>query len=373
MKITKGEIIRLKLQLVEPFVTSFGEIREREIVLVKLYANKEFGFGEAPTLSLPLYSPETTDSSVSVLAKTFIPIILEKNISRPTDVNEIFRPFKGNEFSKNAVDMAVYDLFGKKLSKKLIDIIGGKKKRVLISNTISIHKNVEGCLNEAEAYIRRGSTYLKLKIKPGYDVLYSQALMKAFPQIKLMLDANSAYTLSSSTEKIFKKLDKLDLYCIEQPLESIDIIDHSKLQKILKTPIALDESIESEYHISKAIELGSCRAVNIKVARVGGITSAIKINNICKENGVKTWVGGMLESPIGFHTNLAISTLDNFSFPIDFLGALSYIKDFEKLFVEKPYQLNGNFLNLKINKPGLGLNLDWKRLERHIAQKILVS
>ncbi|KKQ43056.1 MAG: o-succinylbenzoic acid (OSB) synthetase [Microgenomates group bacterium GW2011_GWC1_37_8] len=373
MKIKKGEVLRLKLKLVKPFVTSFAEIKERDVVLVKLYSKDNYGVGEAPVLALPLYNSETPDSSTAILTNTFLPLIINKEIDDPTMLNTIFAPFKGNEFSKSALDVAFYDLVGKNKGVKLMDILGAQKRKVTVSRTISIHKTVDDCLDEAGGYIKEGATYLKLKIKPGFDLAYAKALMKKFPQIKLMLDANSAYTLNATTLKTFKELDKLKLYCIEQPLESVDIIDHAKLQKELTTPIALDESIESEYDMKKAIELDSCKLVNIKIARVGGITSACQINKVCKKHGIKTWVGGMLESPVGFYANLALSTLDNFSYPIDFLGALSYIKDFDKFFVNKPYEIKGNFLYLKITKPGLGLDLDEKFLDHFIAEKIVIK
>ena len=222
-------------------------------------------------------------------------------------------------------------------------------------------------------HIKQGVKYIKLKTKPGFDFKYIHEILKRFPDTKLMIDANASYHLNKTTLSLYKKIDKFNLYCIEQPLESYDLIDHAKLQRNLVTDLALDESIESVYDLQKALELKSCRVVNIKIARVGGISNALEINKICKQRGVKTWVGGMLESPIGFYANLALSTVPNFDYPIDYLGALSYIKDFKKLFIKIPFTIHKGYLYPEFIQTGLGLTINWKLFNTFIVEKIEIK
>lgn len=374
IKITGGEIIRLKIPLVKPFVTSFGSMEDREIILFSLTDDEgKQGFGEAPVLSLPLYNAEIPESAIGVLSRIIFPLLKKREFSHPDQLDEACAFIKGNEFAKSAAIMALYDLFGNKMQQRVVDMLGGKRSTLIMSATISIHDSMQGVLEESSAYYQQGIRYLKLKVKPGYDYAYAAAIKKKFPDVKLMLDANSSYALSPETSELFKRCDDLGLYCIEQPLQSFDIIDHAKLQAVLKTDIALDESIESIYDVTKALELKSCRLVNIKIARVGGFTQAMAINKFCMECTIKTWVGGMLESPVGFYANLALAAQENFDYPIDFLGALTYMQDYENFFAVKPFEIKGDRLILKITKPGLGLDLNWDVLNKYAVERIPLS
>lgn len=374
MKIKQGEIIKIKIPLIKPFVTSFGNISDREIILIKLFdETNEYGIGEAPVLSIPLYNSEMPESVIAVTKNIIFPLIKNREVETPEEITDILDFIRGNEFAKSAIVMGYYDIYGKIKSKTLMNLIGGKKNKLLMSGTISVHSSTYRVLEEAQEYISQGVQYLKLKIKPNFDLKYVRAIRQNFPSAKLTLDANASYSLTNKTKNLYKNLDKYDLYCIEQPLQFCDLVDHAKLQKNLNTRIALDESIKSVYDIEKAIELGSCKLVNIKIARVGGITNALKINEICKKNGLKTWVGGMLESPIGFYANLALSTVDNFELPIDFLGALTYIKDYSAFFIQTPFSSSNGYLYPKLDKPGLGLNLNWNSLNKFIVEKIYLN
>ncbi len=366
LAVEKVEIIRYKIPLVKPFVTSFGSITHRDVILVALHdKDGAVGYGEAPVLSLPLYNPEIPESAAAVIKRVIAPILKENKFENPEALHDALAFVRGNEFAKSAVIMAAYDIHGRKENKRLVDILGGEKNRLKVSATVSIHPNPEAALAEAQVYYDKGIRELKLKIKPGYDVAYVRAIRERFPDAALMLDANSSYVLSGETVRALKSCDELGLSCIEQPLQPQDIIDHAKLQKELKAPIALDESIESVYDAEKALELSSCRLVNIKIARVSGLVEALRINSICAGRGIKTWVGGMLESPFGFCANLALATVGNFDYPIDFLGALSYMERFEDLFAVKPYDISGEVLEIKITKPGLGLEPNWDLLNEY--------
>lgn len=374
MKIQKAEIIIFELPFVKPFVTSFGAINQKQTIIVKLIdVSGIFGVGEAPVLNFPLYNPETPGTVKTIVTDILFPLIRERVVQRPEEINELFHQIKGNNFAKSAVEIAFYDLFSKQKQKRLVNIIGGKKQKLKVSTTASIHINVKDTISEIQEYVDSGLTCIKLKIKPGFDLGTLRVVRNHFPEIELLVDANASYTLSNRVIRSFRKFDELGISCLEQPLESDDLIDHAKLQKNIKTKIALDESIESVRDIKKAIELGSCRLLNIKIPRVGGITKALQINNICKKNKIKTWVGGLLESPVGFNTNLALATVDNFDFPIDFLGALSYIENFNKLFNKVPFKIVGNHFIPRLDGCGLDHNINFAEFNKYIVQVIKLN
>src|SRR3989338_8518922 len=254
MEIISAEILRVKLSLVKPFTTSFSTLSERELVVIKLNDKKGLcGFGEAPVLSLPLYGPETPESVIGLLIKCLLPSIIKNKVTTPQQVMGLFTWVKGNNFAKSCLEMALYDLYGKINQISFLDMIGGNKKRVHMSSTISIHSHPHEAVNEAEMHIKQGVKYIKLKNKPGFDFKYIHEILKRFPDTKLMIDANASYHLNKTTLSLYKKIDKFNLYCIEQPLESYDLIDHAKLQRNLVTDLALDESIESVYDLQKAL------------------------------------------------------------------------------------------------------------------------
>ncbi|MBI4835639.1 MAG: o-succinylbenzoate synthase [Candidatus Abawacabacteria bacterium] len=370
--IDKVEIIKISIPLLKPMVTGFGAVHTRNSLLFKVYSGSVFGIGEAPVLNEPLYNHETPDSAYSFLKKVAAPLLKQTDFEHPDNFSDRLTPFRGNYFAKSAAVCAVYDLFAKLSNTRIVDLISGSKSEATISRTISVHEKIEDTLAEAQAHIDSGAIYLKLKIKPGHDIDPSIALKKAFPQAILMLDANSAYVLNQETISIFRKLDELDLYCIEQPLQQNDLIDHAKLQSQIKTSLALDESIESLYDTEKAIELGSCKLINIKIPRVGGLTNALRINKKSQEAGIKTWVGGMLESPVGFYTNLSLATVDNVDYPIDFLGALTYIAEYEKFFAHLPYSIQGDKIHIDIQATGFGMDLDWSVLNSFVSETVTI-
>jgi O-succinylbenzoate synthase len=371
LNIKQIEIVQFKIPLAKPFVTSFGSVTRRDVILVALHDDDgAVGWGEAPVLSLPLYNPEIPESVVALLSRVVAPVLKDKTFADPDAVHDALAFIRGNEFAKSAVVMAAYDLYGKKLNKRLIDLLGGEKERLTVSATVSIHPTVDATLAEAQGYYDRGIRQLKLKIKPGFDVAYARAMRERFPDAALTLDANASYVLSDETIRTFRTCDALNLSCLEQPLQPFDLIDHAKLRKAIRTPIALDESVESVYDTEKALELDSCRLVNIKIARVGGLVEALRINALCAERNIPTWIGGMLESPVGFYANLALATVENFDRPVDFLGAISYVEGFEEFFAVKPYAISGESLALNITQPGLGLELDWERLDAYRTQTV---
>ena len=220
-----------------------------------------------------------------------------------------------HHIAKSAIETAIWDAFSKKNNKPLYELLGGEKKPIAVGKSIGIQKSPEELVSKVAQYINEGFQKIKVKIAPGADIDYIRKVREEFPDISLMADANSAYSLKD-TEHL-KQLDQFHLLMIEQPLAHDDIIDHSILQKVLSTPICLDESIHTYDDARKAIELGSCKIINIKIGRVGGLQESIRIHDLCKEHKIPVWCGGMLETGVGRSHNLHMTTLSNFTIPGD--------------------------------------------------------
>lgn len=251
-----------------------------------------------------------------------IPIVLGREIGHPDEVSELFAAIRKNNMAKSTLEGAIWDLYAKRNKLTLAKALGGERDKIEVGISIGIHENIANLVETVRGFVEEGYKRIKVKIKPGYDIDVIRELRKNFPDVPLMADANSAYTLDDI--ELLKQLDEFNLTMIEQPLASDDIIDHAKLQKQLKTPICLDESIHSLEDTRKAIELGSTQIINIKIGRVGGLTEAKKIHDYCMERQIPVWCGGMLESGIGRAHNVALTTLPNFILPGDTAGSSRY-------------------------------------------------
>lgn len=317
MEIENISLQRVKMPLKSPFETSFGRLTYKDFLIVSAHSNGFIGYGESASLPYPIYNEETTGTVRYILQEFIIPQILElKEINHPEDLEAIFAPIRRNQMAKAAVEGAIWDLHCKNKGTSLSKELGGKKSEIEVGVSIGIEPGIPQVLEKVQRFLDQGYKKIKLKIKPGFDIEPLTAIRERFGlDIPLMADANSAYTLKDL--ELLKKLDQFNLIMVEQPLAHDDIIDHVKLQRELSTPVCLDESIHSFEDARKAIEIGACKIINIKVGRVGGLTEAVKIHNLCKENGIPVWCGGMLEAGIGRAHNIALSSLDNFSIPGD--------------------------------------------------------
>ena len=322
MKIEQVVLRQLKMPLISPFETSFGREEDREFIIVEVSSEGLTGYAEVPVMSAPLYNEETVQTAWHVLEDFLIPAVIGREIERPEAVPEIFRPIRRHNMAKSGLEGAVWDLHARQQGVPLAKALGGDKDRIAVGVSIGIQENIPALLDTVERFLQQGYRRIKIKIKPGWDVEPVAAIRKTFGPVPLMADANSAYSLDDLS--ILARLDDFDLLMIEQPLAHDDIIDHAKLQAKLNTPICLDESIHSAADARKAIELGSCRVINIKVARVGGLTEARRVHDVCQERGVPVWCGGMLESGIGRAHNIAITTLPNFTLPGDTSASARY-------------------------------------------------
>ncbi|WP_134703386.1 o-succinylbenzoate synthase [Ammoniphilus sp. YIM 78166] len=323
MNIEKFVFRKMKLQLKAPFQTSFGTQTDREFILVEAHSGGQIGYGECVAMTEPIYNEETVKTCWHVMEDFLIPMLYrQETLEHPDQVSEVFAPIRRNNMAKAAIEGAVWDLYAKQQNQPLAKALGGTKSEIGVGVSIGIQESPEDLLKVVEGFIAEGYQRMKIKIKPGKDVEMIRAVRERFPDVPMMADANSAYTLNDVA--VFKELDQFNLMMIEQPLAHDDIIDHAKLQAQIQTPICLDESIHSLEDARKAVELGSCKIINIKVGRVGGLTESNKIHDYCLSQNIPLWCGGMLESGVGRAHNIAITSLANFVMPGDTSGSSRY-------------------------------------------------
>src|SRR6202162_1565998 len=317
MKIEAIVLREIHMRLKSPFETSFGITHDRRILLVEVVADGISGWGEVTAGETPAYNAETTDTAWLIISDFIAPYLVEKSLTTPSDFPPIVAHIRGNEMAKSGVENALWHAEALIKGVSLSKLLGGMTDEIACGVSLGIRENPQSLVKRVEEELRSGYQRIKLKIKPGKDYEFVAAGRKEFPQIQLSVDANSAYTLDDAIH--LKSLDEFDLLMMEQPLSWDDIHAHSKLQSQIKTAICLDECIYNTRHALSAIELKSCRIINIKLGRVSGHTEARLMQNACREHSVPVWCGGMLESGIGRAHNIAMSTLPGFSLP----GALS--------------------------------------------------
>jgi O-succinylbenzoate synthase len=320
--ISNIEMRTVRLPLHEPFETSFGRIDSRLIFLVSVTGEGLSGWGEVVAAEEPRYSYETVTTARHVIRAFLAPAILARPVTDLADLTERFNSFRGHNMAKAGLELAYMDLLAKTKGKSLADLIGGTRTAVPVGVSLGIQPSLDQLLERVDSYLAKGYQRIKLKIKPGWDVDVVREVRGRHPDIMLSVDANSAYTLAA--EDTLRALDDFGLLMIEQPLNHEDLLDHAKLQAKLTTSICLDESITSPERARHALELESCRLINIKIGRVGGYSPALAIHNICYSRNVPVWCGGMLESGIGRAHNIALASLPGFSLPGDISASSRY-------------------------------------------------
>jgi O-succinylbenzoate synthase len=308
------------------------------------------GWGECASPSDPFYCPETTETCWHILRDFLAPMVLGRDWATIEDVTAFYRPVKGNAFARAGLEMACWDALAKSKNLPLHVLLGGSRLEILSGVSLGIEPRVEVLLDRIDQHQREGYRRVKLKIGPGRDLDVIRRVRERFPALPLQVDANSAYTLADI--HTLKHLDTFDLVLIEQPLAHDDIVDHARLQAELRTPICLDESIHSAEDARKALDLGSCRIVNIKVSRVGGLLEAKRIHDHCLSRGVPVWCGGMHEFGIGRAANLAIASLPGFSLPGDISASDKY---YRQDIIDPPIRARSGAIAVP-QLPGLGIN-----------------
>ncbi len=315
MKVERVVLRKMRMTLKAPFKTSFGVDYHKDFIMVELHAGGLVGYGEGVMDATPFYCSETVDTAWPTMEKFLIPWLLEADWSHPIDVFPLFKQVRGHQMAKAALECAAWDLWSKAEGLPLARALGGSKERIAVGVSVGIQPTIEQTLEQIGGFLAQGYQRIKVKIEPGWDVQLIEGIRNRFGDIPLMADANSAYSLDDLP--VMKALDQYNLMMIEQPLAYDDIIDHALLQKELKTPICLDESIHSVEDARKALSIGACRIINIKQGRVGGLAQSKAIAELCEAQGVPVWCGGMLEAGVGRATNIAITSLTGFTLPGD--------------------------------------------------------
>jgi O-succinylbenzoate synthase len=369
IRIDSVQMRECQLPLVRFFETSFGRTYRRRIILVQVHSEGEVGYGECTASEEPLYNSETTDTAWHILEDFVIPRILRTTLESARETAPLLAPIRGNRMAKAALETALWDLEARRLEIPLSRHVGGTRDEIACGVSIGIQDTVEELLTLVRREVSAGYRRIKIKIKPGWDLEPLGALRREFPDISLMVDANSAFRLSDL--ELLQKLDDFRLLMIEQPLAHDDMVDHAVLQKQIETPICLDESIHHAEDARKAVEMGSCRIINVKLGRVGGFSEAIKINEYCSRNGIPIWCGGMLESGIGRAHNIAMSTLSGFTLPGDVSASHRYYSEDT---VVPPVTVTPRGTIEVPKTPGIGYNLNWERIARatvrtHVANR----
>ena len=359
MKIDSIILHHISMPLVSPFETSFGRETVRECILVEIKSEGLTGYGECVATRDPGYNYETTGTAWHILKDFIVPLLLGKDVKDAADFQACVSGIRGHYLAKAGVEMALWDLLGKRAGKSLRELLGGVRDKVEVGVSIGIQESAQGLVRSAADYVKQGYARVKIKIKPGRDVEDASAVRKEFPNLRLQVDANSAYSLDDA--KILKPLDKLNLLLIEQPLYEDDIWDHHRLQEQFETPICLDESIVSPRHARYAIEMNACRVINIKAGRLGGLSQGVMVHDLCRENSMPVWCGGMLETGVGRASNLALAALPNFILPGDISASDRY---YARDITNERFVLNSDSTIDVPRGAGLGVTIDEDALKR---------
>lgn len=369
MKISKIELIEINLPLVHFFETSFGRTYERRIVLTRVEdAEGAVGWGEVTCGETPSYSEEWTDAAWATIEKILAPVILGKQIETAADVWDLMKKVRGNRMAKAALETAVWDLEAKTLDVPLWQLLGGTRTSIACGVSIGIQDSIEQLFEKIQTELDAGYRRIKIKIAPGWDYEVIEKVREKFGDIQLMGDANSAYTLDDVD--LFKRMDAFCLMMFEQPLAHDDMLDHAKLQREIRTPICLDESVRSPEDARKAIELKSGKIINVKLGRVGGHAQARLVESVCRDASVPVWCGGMLESGIGRAHNIAMSTLQGFTLPGDVSASKRY---WHEDIIEPEVEVLPNGTIVAPEKAGIGFEVKTDRIEKLAVKRAIIS
>jgi O-succinylbenzoate synthase len=364
MRIERIDLKLVRLPLVRTFRTSSSTKDHLDHILVRVAADGVVGWGECASPSDPYYCAETSETCWHLLKDFLGPLVLGRPWESIDDFVGLYRRVKGNPFAKAGLEMACWDLLARRAGKPLAALLGGTRTEILSGVSLGIESDPAVLFKQIDQYLGEGYRRIKLKIAPGHDVDVVRQVRERYRSVALQVDANSAYTLDDLP--VLKQLDEFGLLLIEQPLAHDDIIDHARLQAALATPVCLDESIHSADDARKALELGACRVINIKVSRLGGLREAKKVHDLCHQRGVPVWCGGMHEFGIGRAANVAIASLPGFTLPGDVSGSdKSYRED-----IVNPAVLAHDGAVPVPKGPGLGHEPDEERIAQHLLRSL---
>jgi O-succinylbenzoate synthase len=366
VKIDTLEIIHVEMPLIYPWRTAYGVDYEIHSVLVKATSGDQYSWAEATPLEKPSYSPEGAAGVFLNVSEYFAPRVVGLEHDTAESVSEALAVFKGNPFAKAALEIAWWTLETKIQSRPLHELLGGTNREVQAGADFGIQDSFDMLLGNIQQAVDAGFPRVKLKFGRGWDVDMLRAVRSAFPNEKFHIDCNSGFTLDDLP--MFKQIDQFNLEFIEQPLANDDIFDHAELARLIETPICLDESVTGPRVVEQALAIDACKYVNIKPGRVGGLTNAVRIHDICRDAGVPVWVGGMLESAVGSAICVELATLPNFLYPGDlFPSSRFYTRDLGQPEVELTSRQTMLPYEHGLPEP------DPELLEKFTVQKVLVT
>ncbi|MBB5055546.1 O-succinylbenzoate synthase [Granulicella aggregans] len=351
----------INLPLAHPFETSFGVTDARRILLVEIESEGLTAWGECVAGEHPYFSDETVDTAWGVMTGELVPSLLNagEKLRGGGNCPHIFGQVRGHRMAKAALENAVWDLESQRQGVSLSSLLGGVREMIPCGVSIGIQSSLPKLMEKIETELAAGYQRIKLKCKPGNDTKMFEAVRNRWPDITLSCDANSAYRMKDFDHLI--EWDAFNLLMIEQPMWYDDFYFHSMLQKRLETSICLDESIRNRRDALAAIDMESCRIINIKNGRVGGFSEAIAVHNVAAERGVPVWCGGMLETGIGRAHNIALSSLPNFTLPGDVSASKRYWSE-DIIEPEVTVSSAGEIVVPQV--PGMGFEVRRERIEK---------
>nr|AXL06710.1 o-succinylbenzoate synthase [uncultured bacterium] len=368
MRIDRLELRLCRLPLVSFFETSFGRSYDRTFLLVTVHGDGAQGWSEAVAEANPYYSSETTETAWHIITEFLTARLAGRTFDHPRDVFPALHAVRGHNMAKAAVEMAAWDLYARLEGQPLTRVLGGTRDRIASGVSIGIQDSLDQLAEKIDRELAAGYRRIKIKIKPGWDIAAVDMVRARFGNIPLMVDANAAYTLDDAAH--LAALDRHDLMMIEQPLDYDDVSDHVELQRRIKTPICLDESIHTVRIARDAIAMGACRIINIKPGRVGGHRESIRLHDLCAANNIPVWHGGMLETGIGRAHNIHLASLPNFTLPGDIAASKRY---YQPDLIDPPIDIAADGTIAVPDGPGIGVNIVQDRVDRATLRHVSID
>jgi len=358
-RLEAAELRHVRLPMVVPFETSMGRLAERDAFLIRFKAEGLEGWGEAAAWRDPSFSYETVETCFYATERYFLPMLFSAARPSARGIDELLAPVRGFPMAKAAVETAAADIAARAAGLSLSRWLGGTSEEVIVGISLGIEPSHEALIGRIEQAVAKNYRRAKIKIRPGWDLGVVKAIRRRWPELPISVDANSAYTLADRA--LFGELDRFGLVTMEQPLRHDDLVDHAELQSGLVTPVCLDESLASVADLEAAIRLKSCRMVNLKPGRVGGLARSRAVHDLCRDQGLALFCGGMLETGIGRAANLAIASLPHFRIASDLSESARY---FERDLVDPPFRLTERGTLKVPTGPGIGVTIDEGEVER---------
>jgi O-succinylbenzoate synthase len=369
LKIDSAEVRYVELPLISPWRTAYGEDATIHSVIVRLEGGGQVAWGEATPFFAPTYSPESAVSAYETVKQFLLPGVVGEEIDLAAELLDLISIYKGNPFAKAAVETAWWGLQSKILDEPLWKVLGGETDQILCGADFGVQDAIDDLLPLIQGAVDAGYPRIKLKVKHGWDIEMLEAVRGAFPDPVIHVDCNSGYDIHQDEETL-RAFDRFNLAMIEQPLQFTDLIEHAELQKMIETPVCLDESVKSPRDFALALRIGACKVINIKPGRVGGLYHSKQIHDMAQNEGIEAWVGGMLESGIGAGICAALSTLPGFTYPADLFPSTKwYVEDITEHWIEQDEDCCVRLGN----RSGVGFDPIPERLERVTRRRDVIE